>query len=239
MKEIDKTENEKKPSRSTSKYSLSFLFAFLLTTVITAYLMRDSVRDFLIVPLLYFLELLERFFDTFSQGFIWVTGFILAILVVFEGLLGARWQQWVYRKERENENSAKKEEERFRWSTSVTELKVSIHLASSNQYSHEMLAKQLGELLLKRYGHSTPNSSNLEEFLKTRRKEIPEDVSRFLESWLNRHKLVFSPVTKWRHLFRPTIAPFQRDPQELENVISFLEEEWNPHNEEWNLQNGK
>ncbi len=182
----------------------------LLTAVLLAPLIRNFIREFVVIPLLYVVWIGRIVFDTIPQTAFWGCFLVMALLIASVSLLKNRKPQ-----------SRIHEVKTVQLGRVETWAKL-IRQATQEDYYQWRLAQPLRELIVETLAHEARlTSKQIKQRLRADQLDLPAEIHAYLQASLR--SLSYLSAPRFRFRSRRRASPLNLDP---ESVVQFLEDRY-------------
>jgi hypothetical protein len=180
----------------------------LLIAILLAPLIRNFIRDVVVIPLLYLVWIGRIVFDTIPQTAFWGCFLVIALLMAAASLL----------KQRESPSRIR-EVKTVQLGRVETWAKL-IRQAAQEDYYQWRLAQPLRELIVETLAHEARlTSKQIKQRLRDEQLDLPAEIHAYLQASLKSLSHLSAPRFRFRSSRRA--SPLNLDP---ESVVQFLEE---------------
>lgn len=186
-----------------ARRGLLLLLAGLGLAAVLGFVLRETVRAYLILPLTKFFWLVRGYYGSFSQASYFV---ILLVAVLLIGLLSFRLTDWLEMGRRQDEQPAR---------GAVRQLAFWLERSHRSAYARWYVARTLADLALDLLGERTGSRRSSGEGLEGAGWNPPAEIQAYLQSALR-----LSPAGFARKETSLEAAALENDP---EQVVSYLE----------------
>ncbi|MFP3896340.1 MAG: hypothetical protein ACLFV5_05840 [Anaerolineales bacterium] len=188
------------------------LFFTILLTLLLLHNLRDVVRDFVVVPLLYILWLARLFLQSVSQSLLWAIFLTFALVIIVRSLIEYKGRMQTTPKAGKGHQGR------------IQEMARQIELAERSDYFQYQVARRLGELLVGMVSHSKrPTPGMLQHALDEL--DAPPEVQVYLQTQALR-ALPPNRIPSFARIARLLRGNVHSVPPDadLESVVQFLED---------------